>query len=296
MNSLTQKVKIAGVQFAGSPDVDRNVRRAAELLDLAARNGAKLAILPEMWAYPWFIAAVDETSRELAQPATGPLLTALRAQAKARRLFIVAPFYERDEATGAHYNSAALLGDDGEIAGVYRKIHVPQIPGWEERHYFNPGDRGFAVFATPFGRIGVQLGWDLLFPEGLRALALAGADIVAAPVAITAANDDLWRHVVLAGAFCNGLWICRVGRVGRENGVAFAGGSFCAAPTGDLLDEPAGDAEGVTLWEIDRRAVPLVRRDWPMLKERRPELYGALAMPRAPAAGEPADAEGAPSA
>jgi N-carbamoylputrescine amidase len=289
---MSQKVRIAGVQFAGSPDVDRNVRRAGDLLELAARNGAKLAVLPEMWAYPWFLAAVAESARELAQPVDGPLLGALRAMAKSHKLHVVAPFFEKDAATGALFNSAALLTADGEVAGVYRKIHVPQIPGWEERSYFRPGDGGFAVFATPLGKLGIQLGWDLLFPEGLRALALAGAEIVVAPVAITAANDDLWRRVVQAGAFCNGLWVCRVGRVGSENGVHFAGGSFCAAPTGDLLDEPAGDAEGVTMWDVDRRVTAIVRRDWPMLKDRRPELYAALT--QSPPRDAPA-AKGAPS-
>jgi N-carbamoylputrescine amidase len=285
---MSQKVKIAGVQFAGSPDMERNLRRAGELLELAARNGARLAVLPEFWAYPWFLRSVDEAAKELAQPANGPLLTAMREKTRACGLAAVVPFFEKDGASGAAYNSAAVIGHDGEIAGVYRKVHVPQIPGWEERSYFRPGDRGFPVFDSPVGRLGVQLGWDLLFPEGLRALALAGAEIVVAPVAISAANDDLWRCVVQAGALANGLWVCRVGRIGRENDLVFAGGSLCAAPTGDLLDEPAGDAEGVTLWDIDRRVGPMVRRDWPLLKDRRPDQYAALA---AAAPAEPAPAE-----
>jgi N-carbamoylputrescine amidase len=280
-----QKVRIAGIQFAGSPDLERNIRRAGELLDMAAERGARLAILPELWAYPWFVHGADDTAADLAQPIDGALIEALRERAGRLGLHVVAPFFELDPATGARYNAAALLTASGEIGGVYRKMHVPRLPGWEESYYFAAGDRGFPVFDTPLGKLGIQLGWDLLFPEGLRALALAGAEIVAAPMAVTAANDDLWSRVVLTGAFVNGLWICRVSRVGQENGLTFAGRSFCAAPTGDLLDEPAGDAEGVTLWTIDRRVVPMVRRDWPLLKDRRPDQYGALAAVMPPVTG-----------
>ena len=276
---MGQVVKIAGIQFAAKPDVERNLRRALEMLDAASERGARLAVLSELWAYPWFVAKVDETARALAEPVTGPLLAAMCEKAAARKMFIVCPWYERDEETDKYYNSAALIDPQGQTIGVYRKIHVPSVPGWEERYYFAPGDKGFGLFETPAGKTAVLLGWDLLFPEALRAAALAGAQVILAPMAASAANDDLWQRALLSGAFANGCWLCRVGRVGRENGLAFAGASFCAAPTGDLLDEPAGDGEALLLWDIDPRAPAVVRRDWPFLRDRRPDQYGALTAP-----------------
>lgn len=272
---MSATTKIAGIQLAGSPDLERNLRRAAEMIALAARHGAKLAILPELWAYPWFIDSINEDAPNLAQSVDGELIGAMRKLAREHGMYLIVPFFERDGADGPGYNAAAMIRETGEVAGVYRKVHVPQVPGWEERHYFAPGD-GFPVFDTPAGKVGVQLGWDVLFPEGARALTLAGAEIIAAPLAITAENSDLWQHALVASAFVNGVWICRVGRVGREQEIVFAGNSSCALPTGDLLDEPASDNEGVTLWEFDPRLIPLVRRDWPLLRDRRPEQYGAL--------------------
>ncbi|MDP8223453.1 MAG: nitrilase-related carbon-nitrogen hydrolase [Candidatus Lernaella stagnicola] len=273
---MSQTAKIAGVQLAGTPDIERNIRRATEMIDLAARHGAKVVVLPELWAYPWFVDSVENAAKSMAEPLTGPLIGEMRKRAGETGVCLVVPFFESTDDDGPCYNSAAVIDTAGEVAGVYRKVHVPQVPGWEERHYFAPGDKSFPVFDSPIGKIGVQLGWDMLFPEGVRCLALAGAEVVVAPMAVSADNSDLWHHAVAAGAFLNGVWICRVGRVGSEQGIRFAGNSACALPTGDFLDEPASDIEGVTLWEYDPRLVPLVRRDWPLLRDRRPEMYGAL--------------------
>lgn len=280
---MSQTVRIAGIQLSASEDLERNRRRAGEMIDVAASHGARLAALPELWAYPWFIDNAGEPHRQFAEPVTGELIGLLRAKAKQHNLYLIAPFFEHDESTGGYYNSAAVITERGEIAGVYRKMHVPQIPGWEERTHFQPGDKGFPVFETPAGKVGIQLGWDLLFPEGIRSLALQGADLVLAPLAVTSANSDLWQRVALAAAFTNGVWVCRINRVGKEKDIIFAGGSLCAAPTGDLLDEPAAETEGVSLWEIDRRVVPLVRRDWQLLNGRRPDQYTLLV--QSPAAG-----------
>jgi beta-ureidopropionase len=273
---MSQTYKLAGIQLAGTPDLERNLRRANEMIGLAATHGAKLAILPELWAYPWFVDTVQDEAKSLAQPIDGPLITALSAKAAENEMILVVPFFEHDEASGANYNTAAVIGEDGKLIGRYRKVHVPRLPGWEESHYFAASNEGFPVFETSVGKLGVQMGWDLLFPEGIRALAVGGAEIIAAPMAVTGSNSDLWQNAAVAAAFCNGVWICRVGRVGHEQDIAFAGNSCCALPTGDLLDAPASDIEGVTLWEFDPRLIPLVRRDWPLLGGRRPDQYGAL--------------------
>jgi len=277
---MGRTVKVAGVQLAARPDVERTTKRALEMLALAASRGAQIAVLPELWAYPWFVGQLENDARRLAQPADGPLLAAMREKAATHKMMLVVPFFEIDKENGNAYNSAAVIDDKGKLSGVYRKMHLPQIPGWEEKSFFTPGDKGFCLFDSPAGPLGVQLGWDLMFPEGLRLLALGGANLVVAPMAVPAANDDLWERAVLTGAFANGLWLCRVGRAGAENGTTFAGRSLCATPTGDLLDEPMSDAEGVCIWEIDPRATPLVRRNWPFLRDRRPDQYGALSAPK----------------
>lgn len=273
---MADTVKIAGIQMASTPDTGRNIRRAHEMLDLAAERGAQIAVLPELWAYPWFVSQVDSTARNLAETEDGPIIAGMRDKARELKLCVVCPFFETNQAGDRAFNSAAMIDSQGELLGVYRKIHLPQIPGWEERSHFDRGDNGFCLFETPAGATGIQLGWDLLFPEGLRALALAGANLVIAPMAITAANDDLWQRALLSGAFANGFWLCRVSRVGSENGTTFAGASFCATPIGDFLDEPAADAEGISLWDIDSRAVSLVRREWPFLRDRQPDQYQSL--------------------
>jgi N-carbamoylputrescine amidase len=169
-----------------------------------------------------------------------------------------------------------IIDAGGAILGSYRKSHVPQIPLWEERFYFAPGNHGFPIFETRFGVIGVQICWDNFFPEGSRILALKGAQIIFSPTAAAFASQKRWETVITANAITNGVYIFRVNRVGKEEKQDFYGMSFCVSPEGELLGPPTGMKEGIALIDIDLKQIQKVRKEWPFSKDRRPEVYGEI--------------------
>lgn len=273
---MTKKLKVAGIQVAATDDVKHNMDRAMETAEMAIENGAGIICFSELFTLPWFPTKIDKDAFRFAQPLSGELITEARKRAKKWNAALIVPFFE-DAQNGIYYNSATVIDDSGEILGVYRKMHVPQVPGWEEKSYFASGNNGFPVFSAKGITFGVQICWDNFFPEGARILALAGAKLVFAPTANTASNEDLWQQAIRNNSFTNGCYAVRVNRVGKEEEHSFAGGSFCAAPTGDLLEEPMGPVEGLNLWPIDLQAVDFVRREWPFLRDRRPYQYLKLA-------------------
>jgi N-carbamoylputrescine amidase len=289
---MTEKIKVAGVQVEATSDLTRNVNRSLEAAAIAVENGAKIICLPELFSLPWFADKIDKTAFENAQPIDGPVIEQCKSQAKDWGVYLIAPIFEKAK-DGKFYNTAVVIDDSGEIAGLYRKMHIPQVPGWEERAYFSHGDSGFPVFEAFGVPFGVQISWDAFFPEGARALALAGAKLIFVPTANTNANDDLWQMAVRNNAFVNGCYCVRVNRVGEQDDQRFAGGSFCAAPTGDLLEAPMGEVEGLGLWTIDPEAVDYVRREWPFLRDRRPDQYASLTeqKPEAEKSDEPETTE-----
>ena len=170
-----------------------------------------------------------------------------------------------------------MFDADGTLLGRYRKNHIPQLPNYQERFYFQPGNLGFPVFATRYATVGVQISWDNFFPEGMRLLALAGAELVFAPTsASVVASHSKWERAIVASAVYNGLFVFRVNRVEGEDELSFYGKSFCADPNGDFVVEPSGGGEGVILAEIDTTWVKAVREAWPFLQNRRPESYRGL--------------------
>jgi N-carbamoylputrescine amidase len=267
--------KIAGIQMVCREEKNDNVRKAVRMAGLAVEKGAQIICLQELFNTHWFPRAIHEDNFLLAEDLDGPTLSALRTVAKAKRVGLICPFFER--AGDLYFNTAAVIDQQGEIAGTYRKIHVPQIPLWEERSYFSPGDKGFPVFDLGIAKIGVQICWDNFFPEGTRMLALQGAQIVFAPTAAAFASQQRWLKVLAANAIVNGLFVMRVNRVGNEPKQNFYGMSFCLSPEGDLIDEPTGLQEGIFLVEIALDEIAKVRKAWPFLKERRPEVYSLLA-------------------
>jgi len=271
-----KRIKVAGVQLSGSEDKARNLEKAVALLDLAAEREVRMACFPELFALPWFPAQMDKAHLDLAESTDGQTVSAMREAAKRLEMVIVAPFFEKD-LEGRFFNSAAVIDADGALLGIYRKVHLPQIPLWEEKFYFAPGDRGFPVFRTRYLDIGVQLCWDNLFPEGTRALALAGAQLVFAPTAAAFDSQDLWLRMISVNAFANGLYVFRVNRVGAEPQQEFYGKSFCVSPFGDLVDQISGEGEGLVIEEVNPRDIQFVRREWPLLRDRRPECYLSLA-------------------
>lgn len=265
-------VKAAGIQMSATADRDKNLTKAGMLIDLAAAQEAKIIALPQLFSLRWFPRAIDGSNFSLAEKEDGPTLTALCERAARHGVVIIAPMFEED--AGAYYNTAFVIGPDGKIIGKYRKVHVPQIPLWEEKAYFASGDLGFPVFDTPFAKVGVQLCWDVFFPEGFRILALKGAEVVFAPTASAFDHSHRkWERAICAAAHANGIFVMRVNRVGKEEKQSFYGRSFCARPDGEFIEKPSGSSEGVVLADMTIGEVSSTRNEWVFLKDRRPEEY-----------------------
>lgn len=268
-------VKTAGVQLAATLDREKNLSRAAMLIELAADEGAKIIALPQLFHLRWFPHAINQKGFALAETADGRTVTFLRELALKKKAVIVAPVFEAD--SGGHFNTAFVIGPDGEIIGRYRKMHIPQLPLWEEKAYFKPGDLGFPVFKTPFATIGVQICWDIFFPEGFRILALKGAEIVFAPTASAFYHSHRkWERAIAAASHANGIYIFRVNRTGREEKQEFYGRSFCAGPDGEFATKPSGTSAGIVLADVDLSEIAVNRDEWVFMKDRRPGEYKEL--------------------
>ena len=268
-------MRLAGVQIACVEDKGRNIEKAIAFADVAIEKGAQIICFQELFTTSWFPKEMNEGHFSLAETAQGPSIERMRELAVAHEVVLICPVFEAGDER-RFYNSAVIIDAGGTILGSYRKIHVPQIPLWEERYYFAPGNHGFPVFETRFGTIGVQICWDNFFPEGSRILASKGAEIIFSPTAAAFASQKKWETVITANAITNGVYVFRVNRVGREEKQDFYGMSFCVSPEGELLGPPAGMKEGIALIDIDLKQIQKVRREWPFSKDRRPEAYGEI--------------------
>lgn len=271
-------IRIAGIQMACSVFKEKNIERAVTLVALAAERGAKIICLQELFHTHWFPRNIDKKSFELAESMDGPTLQAMRPLAREKQVVLVCPIFEKD-GEDVFYNSAIVIDSGGDILGPYRKVHLPQIPLWEEKSYFNPGDTGFPVFDTVYGRIGVQICWDNFFPEGTRCLSLKGAEIIFSPTAAAFASQNRWQTMISANAMANGVFIMRVNRVGSEEKQDFYGRSFCVGPEGELRGSPAGLKEGILFADVNLKEISRYRKAYPMLSDRRPETYGEISDP-----------------
>lgn len=270
------KIKVAGIQLGCTQDKKKNIEKAVTLVEMAAERGANIICLQELFSTLWFPKEINSTHYGLAEKADGETVSTMQELAKRNGTVIIAPFFE-ESIDGIYFNSAAVIENDGSLKGLYRKVHVPQIPLYEESYYFSGGDLGFPVFDTSFGKIGVQICWDNFYPEGARALALNGAQIIFAPTAAAFASQERWKTILSANAITNNIFMFRVNRVGKEECHDFYGQSFCINPYGELEHEASGQGEGVYEVEIDLSEVKKVRKDYPYLKFRRPELYNEIA-------------------
>lgn len=281
-----REVGFAAVQFAMSWDRDANIARAEALAEQAASQGARVILLPELFQTPYFCA--DQQARHLALAQPMPEDPGVRHfQTVARRLGAVMPvsFFERSGPV--LFNTVAMIDADGTILGRYRKTHIPQNPGYEEKYYFTPGDTGFVTFATAAGRLGVGICWDQWFPEVARALVLNGAEAILYPTAIGSEPTDPgydsaphWRRVMQGHAGANLVPVVAANRVGAEAegaGVRFYGTSFIADATGAVVAEVARGAEGVAVARFDLDALARFRTAWGTWRDRRPETYAAIA-------------------
>lgn len=273
---------IAIVQCALGDAREANVNRVESLVREAASRGGQVVLTPELFEHPYFPQTEDERRFDLATPLEGHP-TVARMQSLAAELGIVLPvsFFER--AGQSYYNSLAMIDADGTQLGVYRKSHIPDGPGYEEKFYFRPGDTGFRSWSTRFGRIGVGICWDQWFPEAARAMALQGAEALLYPTAIgsepNAPGDDTkepWQRVMVGHAVANAMPVAAANRIGRENGMTFYGSSFICNQRGDMDVELGRDQEGVATVSFDREALRRYRASWGFFRDRRPELYGRL--------------------
>jgi N-carbamoylputrescine amidase len=277
------------VQMRCGTDPDANVARAAEGVREAAGRGAAVVCLPELFRTQYFCQREDAALFDLAEPIPGPTSDRMAALARELGVVVVASLFER-RAAGVYHNTAVVLDADGRLAGRYRKMHIPDDPLYYEKFYFTPGDLGFGAFDTRAGRIGTLVCWDQWYPEGARLTALAGADVLFYPTAIGwhpsekalhgERQLEAWQTIQRAHAIANGVWVAVPNRVGHEGpadgGLEFWGASFACDPFGAVVAEAPRDAEAVLVVECDRALQEDVRRNWPFLRDRRIDAYGAI--------------------
>jgi N-carbamoylputrescine amidase len=266
-------MKIAGIQISAGSDIERNIQRAVDMAAVAAEKGARIICYPELFLTPWFPKEEDPSFLFWAQPPASEALEPFKTFSKKTKTVLIIPFFE--SADGKYYNSAAVF-DSGKLLGVYRKIHIPNLESYREQFYFSPGDTGFPVFETSQGKVGVQICWDNLFPEGVRILALKGADFIFAPTAASLNTHVIWERAICANAFANNIFVFRVNRVGQEEGISFYGRSFCVDPWGDMVSELAGGKDAIVIADIDPKERDAAAKTWGFLKKRRPNEYGDL--------------------
>ncbi len=261
---------------------EANVERVEKLVRRAAAEGAQVVLPPELFEGPYFPQSEDERAFDLAAP-LGDHPTVARMQALAAELEVVLPVSVFERAGQSYYNSLVMIDATGEQLGVYRKSHIPDGPGYEEKFYFRPGDTGFRVWSTRHGRIGVGICWDQWFPEAARCMALQGAEVLLYPTAIgsepSAPADDTkepWQRVMVGHAVANAMPVAAANRIGRETDMVFYGSSFISDHRGDLVAELSRTDEGVATSTFDLDALRRYRANWGFFRDRRPELYGRL--------------------
>jgi N-carbamoylputrescine amidase len=282
----TRRLPIALIQMQVSEHPDENLQKAVARVDDAARDGAKLICLPELFRSRYFCQSEEARKFELAESIPGASTEALAKVAAARQVTIVASLFER-RAEGVYHNTAVILDERGQIAGRYRKMHIPDDPLYYEKFYFTPGDLGFSVTPTRHARVGTLVCWDQWFPEAARLTALGGAQILFYPTAIgwqfdegdamDQAQHDAWETVQRGHAIANGVFVAAVNRVGREEKIQFWGQSFVSDPFGRVLARASADREETLRVDCDLGLIEEVRRNWPFLRDRRIDAYADIA-------------------
>ena len=276
------------VQTTVEKDTASTVEKTAERVREAARRGAKLVCLQELFGSEYFCQSEDHARFELAESIPGPTTEAMAKVAKDAGISIVVPLFER-RAAGVYHNSLVVIGPSGDVLGHYRKMHIPDDPLFYEKFYFTPGDLGFIAVRTPESVVGPLICWDQWYPEAARLTALRGAEILVYPTAIGwhpsekaeygASQLSAWQTIQRSHAIANGVFVVAVNRVGHEGpkdgGLEFWGHSFVADPFGVVLAE-AGEGEEVLVVECDLGRVEQVRQNWPFLRDRRIDAYGGI--------------------
>ncbi len=287
MNSF----KIALVQSVAHKNREENLKQAILNVEKASSLGANIVCLPELFLTRYFCQSEDTGCFDFAESIPGPATNRFCGEARKRGVFIVCPLFEK-RASGIYHNSLVLINPAGKISGIYRKMHIPDDPGYFEKFYFTPGDKGFSCFETGFAKIGTLICWDQWYPEASRIVSLKGADIIFYPTAIGWRTDEnelsknnqleAWKTVQRAHAISNGIYVVAVNRVGFEEsgksgeGIDFWGSSFVCDPQGVVVCEASDKREEIILADIDLRKLEETRRNWPFFRDRRIDAYSEI--------------------
>jgi N-carbamoylputrescine amidase len=286
---MADKFTVGLIQMSCSLDPRQNFAKAEARIEEAAKKGAQIICLQELFRSQYFCREENADLFELAEPIPGPSTESLSRLARSLNVAIIGSLFER-RAAGIYHNTAVVNDAGGALLGKYRKMHIPDDPLYYEKFYFTPGDLGFPNFDTRFGRIGVLVCWDQWYPEGARLSSLGGANILFYPTAIGwhpsekrqvgAAQLDAWRTIQRSHAIANGVFVAAVNRVGfegtPETGLEFWGHSFVCDPFGQILAEASADKEEILIVECDLKRVEEIRRNWPFLRDRRIDAYSPI--------------------
>jgi N-carbamoylputrescine amidase len=280
------KVTVAATQMASGPDREANIAKAERLIREAAKQGANVILIQELFESPYFCKDHLAQHFELALPITEN--PAVRRLAKvAAELSVVLPLSVFERAENAYFNTLVMVDADGRTLGIYRKSHIPESPGYHEKFYFSPGDTGFKVWPTRYGRLGVAVCWDQWFPESARAMALQGAEVLLYPTAIGSEPQDAsldsrwhWQRTMQGHAAANVMPLVASNRIGRERGekveLTFYGHSFIADHTGEIVAQADDHSEQILTATFDLDAIRRYRHAWGVFRDRRPDLYAPL--------------------
>ncbi len=293
---MSDNFNIGLIQMHCTPEPDDNVSRAVAHVREAARRGAHVICLPELFRTQYFCQREEHSFFDLAEPIPGPTTKVFGDLSRELNVTIVVSLFER-RAAGVYHNTAAVMGENGTLRGIYRKMHIPDDPLYYEKFYFTPGDLGYKVFDVPQGRVGTLVCWDQWYPEGARLTAMQGAQVLFYPTAIGwhpdekeewgEAQHDAWRTIQRSHAIANGVYVAVVNRVGHEQGdirgnraegkgLQFWGGSFIADPFGRIVAEASHDKEEILIGEVNPKKMEEIRRNWPFLRDRRIDSYAPI--------------------
>lgn len=288
---MKDKFVIAGIQIALSNNPDENLKKAVIWTENAAKQGAEIICLPELYRSQYFCQEEKFSNFDLAERIPGPSTNAFQKIAKELNVAVIVPIFEK-RSLGLFHNSLVMIDAGGEILGIYRKMHIPDDPAYYEKYYFAPGDVGFKTFNTKFGKVGTLICWDQWYPEGARITALNGATVLFYPTAIGwhpsekekygEVQKDSWITIQRAHAIANGVYAVSINRQGFEKpvesqeGIEFWGSSFICDPQGVILSQASENKEEIIMAEVNLEHLETIRRNWPFLRDRRIDSYGDI--------------------
>jgi N-carbamoylputrescine amidase len=275
------RLRIGLVQMSCGPDPEQNLKKAIRQICAAAAKGARVVCLQELFHTEYFCRTKNANNFGLAESIPGPGTHALQKAAKASKVVLIAPLFEKLPG-GVYHNTAVVIDADGKLLGRYRKMHIPDDPGFYEKFYFKPGNLGFRCFRTRYGKLGVLICWDQWFPEAARAAALRGAELLFYPTAIgwkeerpqeTREYREAWETIQRSHAIANGVFVAAVNRVGKEGRLRFWGSSFVADPFGNIIRKASNRREEILVADCDLSMIKKTRREWPFFRDRRTDVY-----------------------